>query len=278
MIKVLESNDPIRMSLERALPVFLGKEANVVVANIEKLGEVKPELERGIPVLFYGFESEVSLRRQGHTAVPFFYRKNTAYFQMPAELICMATAYRDILEGKKLENEAVILVSKVGYRKNLVGILLHDIHPGKYGCEKRLATAKREFGISGTIEEVRVQLEKLREHKAGPVKELIGDKIVSGVFCDVEGTLILDSLEGEPVNQEVLKQLEKYAKTKSVTLWTGGDLERIQKLLHAKNITQWPLVSKYDFDGCKVEIVIDDYEQKEFEERYKISSKKYIKT
>lgn len=79
------------------------------------------------------------------------------------------------------------------------------------------------------------------------------------------------------VNESVLKKLREYASTKPVTLWTGGKWEEAEKILASQKITDFPLVSKYDFEGCRVEIVIDDLNEKEFRERYHIASGKYIK-
>ncbi|MEW5817812.1 MAG: hypothetical protein AB1798_20765 [Spirochaetota bacterium] len=276
MIKIYDKNEPIRMSMERALPIFLGEDADILVVNIDAFSEVIDLVEKTeIPIIFYGFDSEKSLRRKGHPVVPHFYRKNTAYFKLPGELTELARAYQNILSGKKIENKAMILVSKAGSKKNLIGTLLHDIHPGKYGCEKGLETAKKEFGITGTIEEVRVKLEALRDKKEdGFVKKMIGNKVIPGVFCDIEGTL----LDNGSVNPNVFVWLEKYEESGlAVTLWSGGDLEEIQKILYAKNIV-WPLVSKYDFAGCKVEIAIDDMVQKKFKDMYKIYPQKYVKT
>jgi len=58
-------------------------------------------------------------------------------------------------------------------------------------------------------------------------------------------------------------------------LWTGGDLEEIKKKLVANGV-KYPLVSKYAFEGCKVELVMDDFVKEEFEKRYKIYSREYI--
>jgi len=232
---------------------------------------------KGETVIFYAFEPEVYLLTHGNKAAPYFYRRNTAYFQMPFELVEIAAIYKDIRDGKKLENKAVMLAAKAGHRKSIISILLHDIHPGKYGCEKGLETAKQEFGFTGTIEQVREQLGAIRardKDAVGPIEELIGDELVPGVFCDVEGTLLDDAGK---VDDVLLSILKNEAKAKSVTLWTGGDPEKISgRLLHA-GIKQFPLVSKHDFRGCNVEIVYDDLPQEEFKKQYGIRTKAYLK-
>ena len=274
MIRIYEKNDAIRFSLERALPIFLGENAEVIVTNIDQLAEIKEMIEaQKIPTIFYGFDSEISLRQQGNPAVPYFYTKYAAYFQMPSELIKWRITYDDIVNGRKIENIAVVLASKAGTKKNLIGILLHDIHPGKYGCEKGMETAKKEFGITGTIEEVRAQLEILQNQKISFAKKTMGKKIIPGVFCDMEGTLIVN----DSANAEIVRKLEEYAKTRPVTIWTGGELREIYKLLRKNGITKLPLVSKYDFEGCIVETMIDDLEPEKTLALYKIKAKEYVK-
>lgn len=92
-----------------------------------------------------------------------------------------------------------------------------------------------------------------------------------GVFCDIEGTLFFV----DKIKNNVLEMLKKYSETKPVTLWTGGDTGEIKKKLVASGVV-YPLVSKYAFEGCKVEIAIDDLAEDEFKKRYKISSNEYI--
>lgn len=96
-------------------------------------------------------------------------------------------------------------------------------------------------------------------------------EIMPGVFCDVDGTLLFNTT----INEEVLGKLKDFSKTKKITLWTGGDKEDAKKRLVAKGI-KYPLVGKYTFKGCTVEIVIDDMSRESFEEMYKIYSREYI--
>jgi len=274
MFRVVENNEPTRLSLEKVMDFLLPEDANVVFANVDNFNDVKSELEAGTPVIFYGFDSEASLRLNGNPSAPWFYSKNAAYFQLPSLLPDMIVMYDKIIKGKKIENKVVILVVRFGYKQNLVGRLLHDIWPGKYGCEEGLKLAEKEFGIKGDIDQVRKQLEKLRGKDIGYAKEVVGNEMIHGVFCDVEGTLI--SADRTKVNSDLLATLEKEEKN-PVTLWTGGDIKEIEKLLISHGIKRYPVVSKDVFRGCKVEIVYDDLQKKEFEKQYVIKAKKYIK-
>ncbi|RJQ32041.1 hypothetical protein C4572_01730 [Candidatus Parcubacteria bacterium] len=91
------------------------------------------------------------------------------------------------------------------------------------------------------------------------------------MFCDIEGTLLV----GDKVNQEVLEKLKGFSEIKPVTLWSGGDLEELKKKLVASGIN-YPLVSKDTFNGCKVEIIMDDLDEDIFKREYETSFKEYI--
>lgn len=219
--------------------------------------------------------SEFSLRCAGNPAAPFFYGKNGAYFRVPFQLAEIIATIRRIQKGKKIENIAAMMVSKKKSKDHLISVFLHDIKPE--GCgdfhERSLKIVEEEFGISGTTKEVRAKLEKLQNQQKDSSKNIfVETQVISGVFCDVEDTLIVNNA----INQKILEKLQKYAETKAITLWTGGDLKEIEKVLDNLGITEYPLLSKYDFESYQVEIVIDDLPQSEFEEKYKIKAEAYI--
>ncbi len=272
MITVVDSSDVLKKTFEKVADIFFGKDAELILVNADTVSEIGDDVRNATcPVLFYGFPSELSLRRSGNFAAPLLYKRNCAYFQLPFELTEMVAMYEKIRAGKKIENPAVLMAAERDRKDKLVPMLLHDLYPGKYGCEKALATAKSEFRLTGVIEEVREKLEGLR--RKGTRKVETSGSIIPGVFCDMDGTLFINS---EP-NRDVLQKLEEYAKTKPVSLWTGGDIKEAEKLLRKEKIT-YPLLSKYDFEGCRIEIAIDDYSQDQFEREYRITAEEYIRT
>jgi hypothetical protein len=264
----------IGKALSQVLPIIgMDEDPNLVLVNIDELDadktvEVLQMKKRPMILLAFGHESIASkgLSKLAHT-------KGVGFIQFPFELVALRQLYDKLLAGEDIENPAVRLVIEAEERRRLIGILLHDMHPRKPQTSIRPAMerAERELGISGSEEEVRAQLEALRN-----AKTLVGDsargQLMPGVFCDVEGTLVTAS---EELNEKVLAQLKEYAKTKPVTLWTGGDLDRVKKLVRSLGV-EWPVVSKYDFDGCTVEIAIDDLPKEKFEKDYRISSQKFI--
>lgn len=161
MLKFADKHPTTAAAMKRAMSVLLTDESDCVFANVDSFDDVCEDLEAGRPVIFYGMESALSLRIEGHAAAPWFYSKTAAYFEVPFELVSMILMYQKIIEGKKMENRAVILAAQFASKQRLVSVLLHDIYPGKSCCERGLKEAEREFGIIGTIENVRAQLEHL---------------------------------------------------------------------------------------------------------------------
>jgi hypothetical protein len=224
-------------------------------------------------VIFYGTECAEEVEFFGRPAAEMFCLKTTAYFQIPFKPIEMAAMYKKIAASKKPENLAVKLAASFKHMTS-PGTLLHDL-PYKNLTQKCLKLAEEIYGIKGSIEEVRIQLEKLRGKEVNQiagVKNVAGDKVLPGLFCDIEGTLIL----GDKVNSDMLSILKK-TQDKPVTLWTGGNVEDVRKILNRHGINNFPLVSKDVFRGCKVEIVYDDLTKKEFCRQYDIKAKTYIK-
>ncbi len=99
-------------------------------------------------------------------------------------------------------------------------------------------------------------------------------KEMEGVYCDIEGTLIVDS----KVNSAVLSQLADFElkEGKKITLWSGGDITSYRDLLPELNIT-YPLISKFSCRGFTVEVAIDDLDENELKNTYGISAKRFIR-
>ncbi len=96
---------------------------------------------------------------------------------------------------------------------------------------------------------------------------------LTGVYCDVEGTILVDG----NVNQKVVEQLSQYeAEGKQVTLWTDGDAGQLQALLQSKGVS-YPVCQKADFAGSQVEIAIDDMDELAFTARTKIQALTFIR-
>jgi hypothetical protein len=273
-IKVIAS-ELFQKVFKQVGPIF-GIESGILV-NIEEVekGRFDPDETTDRPIIFFCFRPESLLRRQNHPAVQYFYRKDCAYFQLPGELVEMKILHDQLVDGKKPENKAAILVSNLNYKKNSISIILHDLkyYPGEVG-QRAMKRAETEFDLVGSLDEVQKMLEEYRKDcSSGKIKNLAGEDIIPGIFCDVEGTLVYEGI----VNQTIVDKLEKLSKTKAVSIWTGGETKEAEKMLYNLGVNKWPVLSKYDFAGCRVETIFDDLPKKKFEEDYDIHTSDYRK-
>jgi hypothetical protein len=123
--------------------------------------------------------------------------------------------------------------------------------------------------VNATDTEIVKFLQSVSESRPEVMK---GQKI-SGVYCDVEGTLLID----EKINETVLMLLQKYeTEGKTITIWTDGDIAEIEPKLRTLGVT-YPIKSKFDHAGAIAEIAIDDQDEFTFGARTKISAEKFIR-
>lgn len=106
-----------------------------------------------------------------------------------------------------------------------------------------------------------------------PVFQLMKDREISGVYCDIEGTLLVDGI----LQEQVLDQLEAFeAQGLSITIWTLGSLEELEPLIQGAGI-RYPVKNKAHFSGAIAEIVIDDEAEEVFRAKTLITPKLYIR-
>ena len=139
--------------------------------------------------------------------------------------------------------------------------------------KSELERAKRYFpelrGLSGR--DLIRQLSKLR--MSLPIFQLMKDREISGVYCDIEGTLLVDGV----LQEQVLDQLEAFeAQGLSITIWTLGSLEELEPLIQGAGI-RYPVKNKAHFSGAIAEIVIDDEPEEVFRAKTLITPKLYIR-
>lgn len=176
-------------------------------------------------------------------------------------------------------------VSKVA--QNSLSHILHDLNyvenwqqPAKIGEQKLdrfkecMQKAKNYFpGLCDCSDEEVVDFLITAKKSMTERKKVMSGEKISGVYCDVEGTLLCDG----KLNSEVVQLLEKYAKQgKNITVWTDGNPKEIQEQLEALG-AYYKVESKRDFAGALAEIVIDDMEEFAFSALTKISAKKFIR-
>ena len=98
-------------------------------------------------------------------------------------------------------------------------------------------------------------------------------RYLEGVYCDVEGTLLVDG----KLNEKVVKALSYYwSEKKKITIWTDGDVDDIFTKLRMLGVPH-SIVSKHDYAGATAEIVIDDMDEFSFAATTKIAAGEFIR-
>jgi len=187
---------------------------------------------------------------------------NTRFVPIPINL-------REVLEKylkKDIANPALEATAYLGAEQNIVGRIRHDAHYDKAGSAER---ARQALGMQGTDDEIMKMLENYKDGDSIGRNNVSGN-FFGGVFCDIEGTL----KHGSAINEDLVKELDKYSRTKPVNIWTGGDIKEMISFLRQHKI-EYPILSKGWFNGASVEIAIDDLDESEFRNRYSIKSNVY---
>lgn len=280
MIKVIgtEGNVLTRV-IDQVFGMFVPEDKELVVVIADQLTSelAKEALETTVrPMIVAAFSMDQvpeswAVRR-------LLVQKDVVFAKLPCAMLETIAACCDIWSGKPVKKSAELVEFNARTIEQSVGVILHDMYPGKSAeaIRRAVGRAEEEFGITGTEDEVRRQLEDLREEvRSGRFVEaaLVEDgAVIAGVFCDVEGTLIqIDRLiPGR------LEMLAEYAKTGPVTLWTGGDMKEVGDTLAILGVSL-PLVSKYDYRGKTVEIAIDDLAEAEIEKAYGIKAEQFVR-
>lgn len=203
-------------------------------------------------------------------------KKRVAFMQIPFTPDMIVVKYKELIGDKKEEDLLAIEINRINQFEIKISTIRHDF--GRYFKENsdyakqmtsKAVTQAREVGLIGSEEEV---IEQIMNFKHLPKNSVLAGKFFPGVFCDVEDTL----LQGNSINQTMFGLLKNFSEEKPITLWTGGDIEKLGKILAQNGIT-WKLVSKYDLAGAEVEIAYDDEDFSVFFEKYGVKVKNFNK-
>jgi hypothetical protein len=277
MVVIYDDNETLARALKATMDLMVAEEkTKFALVNLTKLNfdQIKS---------FENDEIDFVLGYVPIGAIDWLYRDETNYFfqmvtnrkamflQQPFDLfslgkICFQLIYNDIDETE------MTLPLFYQIQRTLVGGWLHELQPNKSIAVKKniMDKVRCEYGFTGNEEEVREYLQKILSFlNAGE----INNKIVEGVFCDIEGTLC----QGEKVNDIVVDMLIEFEnKGKIVKIWTGGNVDFYrQKLVLAR--INWQIENKYRYMGRIVELVIDDLPREKFIKNFGIIPVEYIK-
>ena len=203
-------------------------------------------------------------------------RNRVGYLRLPFTSDDLLAKYNELIGNKKEEDILAIEINRINSFESKMGVIQHtaqrfireDSDQARQIVSNAVSKA-REAGAIGSDEEV---AEQIKNFKHQPKSSIFAGKFFPGVFCDVEGTLIKD---GE-INIEMLTKLKELSRTKPITLWTGGNVEELGKIL-AKNSIKWKLISKRDLTGAEVETSYDDEDFYVFFEKYGVKVQNFNK-
>ena len=184
--------------------------------------------------------------------------------------------YQELLKDNKEEDTLAIEINRINSFEQEMGHIQHRVQScfrdDSIYAKEQIANAvveARGIGATGSDEEIALQI---RDFKRQPKNSILAGKFFPGVFCDIENTLIVDG----KVNTSMLTTLQTFSLSKPITLWTGGKVEDLQKILTQNEII-WKLISKTDLTGATVEIAYDDEEYSVFFEKYGIKVNEFRK-
>ena len=186
-----------------------------------------------------------------------------------------------------LEKEVDADVIKMGVIKSLAGLLRTLNHT----TEKYLNAD--EDTIHGILAQRSVEVKRAQAHFSElqgltgkefitelkklctilPIQQAMPGKEISGVYCDIEGTLLIDGA----IQEAILQQLHDFAAQGSqITIWTLGNVSEFEPIIRNAGI-QYPVRSKMDYSGAIAEIVIDNDSEETFRAKTQITPKQFIR-
>lgn len=224
------------------------------------------------PLVIVGLDDMRKLAENGLKLKTVLARPKTTYVKLPCELEILQQAVETVKKATGQISDVLEAQVKVEETRKQVGYLRHLEAYQKRDTAEIGQKARDQYGWEGTDEEIMSRLDSFNPEREMAVQ--FSGKIIPGVFCDIEGTLF--DWNGK-IRPEVIAMLEKYGgEGKAVALWSGGDPEEISRKLTANGMDRWPLLSKYDFHGCTVEIAIDDIPEKKLLKDYGIRAEVYV--
>ncbi len=178
----------------------------------------------------------------------------------------------------KYENLALLREKGEESLQQVIRIIKHDAKGDKEKEEEMIRSYLSSIGVEAS------NIDKVLEEPLTTYKP----DYYPGTFCDIQDTLLVVDWKASKkagelkyrINEDVLHMLYEEARRGPVNLLTGGDVRKWAKIVSEvedAHLIRFPILSKYTFEGCKVQKVIDDLPEEEFEERYGIEVEEYVR-
>ena len=232
------------------------------------------------PIILFSFIPEESFANSDKDKADkfnaFMAKKGCGFLQFPFGSDLLLSKYNELLNTEKEEDTLAIEINRINSFETEMAKIQHCSYRsvGVNSDRDKEIVAKaildvRALGLSGSDEEI---INQIINFKRQPKNSIFAGKFFPGVFCDLEGTLLNENV----VDNIMLELLRNLSKEKPITLWTGGKVEELKKIL-IRNHIPWKLISKYDLAGAEVEIAYDDEDFSVFFEKYAIKVQNFNK-
>lgn len=170
---------------------------------------------------------------------------------------------------KRPADPLAIALLKLKGEDDTISVLKHDLaHANTPDSLVQWLDRARASGLSGGDSTVIETVKSWKAHSACPFH----GRSFPGIFCDVAGTLL--NTRGD-LNKRLAEYLRVQSEYKSITLWTGGDVESARKKL--SSLVPWKVTSKLYFESATVEIAIDDTTEETLKKDYGFNADSFIK-
>jgi len=203
-------------------------------------------------------------------------KKRVGYLRLPFSAEELLSKYKELVGDDKEEDILAIEINRIESFESKMGSIQHTAkaHIGVDSDYSRRTVSDaiskaRAIGVAGSDDEVASIISNFRHQ---PKSSIFAGKFFPGIFCDVEGTLVKHGV----VDIEMLSVLKELSKTKPITLWTGGNVEDLNKILALNGIV-WKLISKHDLTGAEVETSYDDEDFAVFFGKYGVKVRNFNK-
>lgn len=230
--------------------------------GIIKALEVAPQ---GRPVLMLGWQKPSAYTKMPawHAALGY---PNVSFALLP---ITAEELKPLLVTSERCPDPLAIRLVEVESRGNSMGVLNHDLGRALKGNgrEDWMRRARVLLGNHSDDELIRMVQENERP-KVGP----FSGQVFPDVCVDVEGTL-LD--EARNLREATVQKVTQLAQGRPVTVWTGGDVAEIGRLIRERGI-EWKLASKYSLAGARVHAIIDDLPADQFTSDYNVDCDVYV--
>ena len=230
-------------------------------------------------IILYHVTPVEFLRKRNQKLDIILAKPNIRLLEMPFPIEKMVNAFES--KSIEIDSEATKNALNEHIRGQLSGIW-HDIkkapdplNPGQgWQAEmvaKGIQKAKELFSMLANKDNAFIL--KFLEEISAIREEVRKGENLTGIFCDMEGTLFTNGA----LNKTLLNFLHKQENDgKEIILWTDGNLSELQSLLDANNIT-YQFQAKRSFAGAIVEMAIDDMDEHSFTAITKIYAKKFTR-